>query len=62
MGGSVRTGVNAVVIFLQALAGGAHQGLPWGRRAAAPYLAAKVKELTTDNAPYGELTDTQKLE
>ncbi len=31
------------------------------RQGAAPYLAAKVKELTTGNAPYGELTDTQKL-
>jgi len=59
MGGSVRTGVNAVVNALQALAGGdIRAALAQG---AAPYLAAKVKELTTDNAPYGELTDTQKL-
>ncbi|MCS4494078.1 MAG: filamentous hemagglutinin N-terminal domain-containing protein [Pantoea ananatis] len=59
MGGSVRTGVNAVVNALQALAGGdIRAALAQG---AAPYLAAKVKELTTGNAPYGELTDTQKL-
>ncbi|WP_260411908.1 polymorphic toxin type 25 domain-containing protein [Pantoea ananatis] len=59
MGGSVRTGVNAVVNALQALAGGdIRAALVQG---AAPYLAAKVKELTTGNAPYGELTDTQKL-
>ncbi|WP_275623640.1 hemagglutinin repeat-containing protein [Pantoea ananatis] len=59
MGGSVRTGVNAVVNALQVLAGGdIRAALAQG---AAPYLAAKVKELTTGNAPYGELTDTQKL-
>nr|WP_275244380.1 VENN motif pre-toxin domain-containing protein [Pantoea ananatis] len=59
MGGSVRTGVNAVVNALQALAGGdIRAALAQG---AAPYLAAKVKELTTGNAPYSELTDTQKL-
>nr|WP_275266606.1 VENN motif pre-toxin domain-containing protein [Pantoea ananatis] len=59
MGGSVRTGVSAVVNALQALAGGdIRAALAQG---AAPYLAAKVKELTTGNAPYGELTDTQKL-
>ena len=59
MGGSVRTGVNAVVNALQALAGGdIRAALAQG---AAPYLAAKVKELTTDNAPYSELTNTQKL-
>ncbi|PKC40912.1 filamentous hemagglutinin outer membrane protein, partial [Pantoea ananatis 15320] len=59
MGGSVRTGVNAVVNALQALAGGdIRAALAQG---AAPYLAAKVKELATGNAPYGELTDTQKL-
>ncbi len=59
MGGSVRTGVNAVVNALQALAGGdIRAALAQG---AAPYLAAKVKELTTDNAPYSELTNTQKV-
>ncbi|WP_432368729.1 hemagglutinin repeat-containing protein [Pantoea allii] len=59
MGGSVRTGVNAVVNALQALAGGdIKAALAQG---AAPYLAAKVKEITTGNAPYGELTNAQKL-
>nr|WP_254367288.1 VENN motif pre-toxin domain-containing protein [Pantoea ananatis] len=59
MGRSERTGVNAVVNALQALAGGdIRAALAQG---ASPYLAAKVKELTTGNAPYGELTDTQKL-
>lgn len=59
MGGSVRTGVNAVVNALQALAGGdIKAALAQG---AAPYLAAKVKEITTDNADYSTLTNTQKL-
>nr|WP_246872207.1 VENN motif pre-toxin domain-containing protein [Pantoea ananatis] len=59
MGGSVRTGVSAVVNALQALAGGDIRAALV--QVAAPSLAAKVKELTTGNAPYGELTDTQKL-
>ncbi len=46
MGGSVRTGGSAVVNALQALAGGdIRAALAQG---AAPYLAAKNKELTTN--------------
>uniref|UniRef100_UPI0035A233E3 DUF637 domain-containing protein n=2 Tax=Lonsdalea populi TaxID=1172565 RepID=UPI0035A233E3 len=56
---SVKTGVNAVVRALQALAGGdIKAALAQG---AAPYLAEKVKEITTDNADYSTLTETQKL-
>jgi len=59
MGGSVRVGVNAVVNALQALAGGdIKAALAQG---AAPYLAAKVKEMTTGNADYSTLTEAQKL-
>ncbi|WP_405424792.1 hypothetical protein [Pantoea stewartii] len=46
MGGSVRTGVNAVVNALQALAGGDIRAAL--AQSAAPYLAAKNKELTTN--------------
>ncbi|MFP1825700.1 hemagglutinin repeat-containing protein [Lonsdalea quercina] len=56
---SVKTGVNAVVRALQALAGGdIKAALAQG---AAPYLAEKVKEITTNNADYSTLTETQKL-
>ncbi|RAT13696.1 hypothetical protein AU496_11145 [Lonsdalea populi] len=56
---SVKTGVNAVVRALQALAGGdIKAALAQG---AAPYLAGMVKEITTDNADYSTLTETQKL-
>ncbi|QGU89257.1 hemagglutinin repeat-containing protein [Erwinia sorbitola] len=57
-GGSVSTGVNAVVSALQGLAGGdIRRALAQG---AAPYLAGVVKSLTTQNKPYGEQSTQEK--
>ncbi|MEN5018921.1 VENN motif pre-toxin domain-containing protein, partial [Erwinia sp. Eh17-17] len=54
MGGSVSTGVNAVVSALQSLAGGdIKAALAQG---AAPYLAGEVKRITTQGRPYEELS------
>ncbi|WP_413739800.1 hemagglutinin repeat-containing protein [Sodalis sp. RH14] len=58
MGGSVRMGVNAVVGALQGLAGGdIKAALAQG---AAPYLADKVKTITTQGKPHSELSDEEK--
>ncbi|WP_456311303.1 hemagglutinin repeat-containing protein [Serratia proteamaculans] len=58
MGGSVSTGVNAVVSALQGLAGGdIRAALAQG---AAPYLAGVVKTLTTQDKQYSELSAAEK--
>ncbi|MCS3610021.1 hypothetical protein M2386_005034 [Erwinia rhapontici] len=58
MGGSVSTGVNAVVSALQGLAGGdIRAALAQG---AAPYLAGGVKTLTTQDKQYSELSAAEK--